>query len=240
MKELEKQKIPCLDREIVACCVCGAEPPDVPEFVIQTFPIVRCPRCGVRRVSPRLTPGALRQYYDAGYWKSPDSVMRGYFDYAGDEANIRLTFKRRLQRIQRHTKSAGRWLDVGCAYGFLLLEAQNAGWEVGGVEWSEHAATHAPEAVRARIKVGSLLQADWPENHWDVVSLWDYLEHSQNPKADLEKAAKLLKPGGWLSVIIPDPGSWLARWMGARWEEYKKPQEHLYFWRFRNSCGMIV
>jgi SAM-dependent methyltransferase len=217
------------EQEDAPCCVCGTPAPTQAAFVVQSQRVVRCPRCGLLRVSPRPTQADLRQYYGAEYWQSPDSVLRGYADYPGDEANIRRTFRRRLQRVERFNGGPGRWLDVGCAYGFLLLEAKLAGWDAQGLEWSVHAASRAPEEIRGRIRVGSFQAADFPENSWDVVSCWDYLEHSPDPKADLAKAHRLLKPGGWLSVIIPDAGSWLARWMGPRWEEFKKPQEHLYF-----------
>lgn len=218
--------------ESVACSLCGSPTPARPEFVIRDFPVVRCPVCGVRRVSPRLTREALRTYYDANYWKSVDSVARGYDNYAGDEANIRRTFRRRLGLLAQwsvRTSSPRSLLDVGCAYGFLLQEALDAGWDAYGLEWSEFAAGNAAPAVRNRIRMASLMESPWPEASMDAVTFWDYLEHSPDPKADLAAAARMLKPGGLLSIIIPDAGSMLARIMGSKWEEYKKPEEHLYF-----------
>ncbi|NTV52028.1 MAG: class I SAM-dependent methyltransferase [Candidatus Firestonebacteria bacterium] len=227
------------EAEDVPCCVCGAPPPGKAEFVVQTQRVVRCPICGLQRVSPRPAPAVLRQVYGADYWKSPDSVLAGYTDYPGDEANIRRTFRRRIKRVAPG-HGGGLWLDVGCAYGFLLLEAEQAGYEVQGLEWSEAAAAAAPEAIRGRIRVGSFQQADFPENAWDVISFWDYLEHSPDPKADLLKAYRLLKPGGRLSIVIPDAGSRLARWMGPRWEEFKKPQEHLYFFTGKQLASLCA
>jgi SAM-dependent methyltransferase len=219
-------------REAVVCSLCGAPPPAAPEFMVQGFTFVRCPVCGVRRVSPRMMLPALNRYYDQGYWASADSVTRGYFDYPGDRENIRRTFRRRLRLLERWTRP-GRLLDVGCAFGFLLQEALARGWEAWGVEWSAHAAGHAEAGVRDRIRLGSLQQADFSAASLDAITFWDYLEHSTDPGKDLDSAARLLKPGGWFSVIIPDAGSWLARLMGPRWEEYKKPQEHLYFFTGR-------
>jgi SAM-dependent methyltransferase len=228
------------EQEDVRCCVCGAPAPEAAAFVVQGQRVVRCPGCGLLRVSPRPAPAALRQVYGADYWKSPDSVLRGYEDYPGDEANIRRTFRRRLKRVQALNGAPGRWLDVGCAFGFLLQEAQLAGWEVQGLEWSAPAASQAPLEVRDHIQVGSFQEAEFVENTWDVISFWDYLEHSPNPKADLQKAQRLLKPGGWLSIVIPDAGSWLARWMGPRWEEFKKPQEHLYFFTGKQLAALCA
>lgn len=215
-------------REAVPCSVCGEQPPARPAFESVGFTIVRCPRCKVLRVSPRLTTSGLKAYYGPDYWQSGDSVERGYFDYRGDEANIRRTFQRRWQWLARDLPSAGRLLDLGCACGFLLDTARSAGWDVSGVEWSEHIRIHAPAAVRSCI-AANLADLRLADASLDCVTAWDYLEHSQDPRQELEAWARLLKPGGWMSLIVPDAGSWLARLLGSRWEEFKKPREHLYF-----------
>jgi SAM-dependent methyltransferase len=225
--------------EAVSCDVCGEQPPARPTFESRGFRIVRCPRCGVLRVSPRLTADALKAYYGPAYWKSGDSVARGYFDYLGDEANIRRTFQRRWRWLAKSLPAAGHLLDLGCASGFLLDEARAAGWEVAGVEWSEHARAAAPDAVRSKI-AADLADLCLADASVDCVTAWDYLEHAPAPRAELETWARLLKPGGWLSVIIPDAGSWLARLLGPRWEEFKKPQEHLYFFTARQLQRLLA
>ncbi len=227
-------------REPADCSVCGAAPPPHVVFWSQDFPVVRCPGCGVLRVSPRLTPEALRAYYGPAYWASQDSVVRGYFDYAGDAENIRRTFKRRWQRIIRGVSQPGKMLDVGCASGFLLGVAQAGGWNVTGLEWSEHAKAQAPALIGKRIRLGTLPDAGLQPASLDVITFWDFLEHSGDPRKDLEQAARLLKPGGRLSVIIPDAGSLLARFMGPRWEEFKKPQEHLYFFTGAQLQRLVI
>jgi SAM-dependent methyltransferase len=224
----------------VACSVCGEAAPAKPWAVIRGFNLVRCPRCGVKRVSPRLDADALAAYYDAEYWRSRDSVTRGYFDYAGDEVNIRRTFRRRLAWLARHgVRPSGKSLDVGCAYGFLVAEAGQAGWDAYGLEWSEHAVAGARPEVRGRIEQGVLTGTRRPGGAYALITLWDYLEHSADPRADLETAARLLAPGGWLSLIVPDAGSWLARLMGPGWEEYQKPEEHLYFFTARQLLALL-
>lgn len=217
------------DLEDAACDLCAAPTPAVVAFKVRGFSVVRCPGCKVLRVSPRLTAKALQAYYAAPYWASQDSVTRGYFNYPGDEVNIRRTFRRRLRTLARIKPAPGRLLDVGCAFGFLVEEALAAGWDAYGIEWSAHAAAKTKGSIRTRIEQGGLTQTPQAQASFDVITMWDYLEHSPHPRQDMKKACQMLKPGGLLSVIIPDAGSWLARWLGPRWEEYKKPQEHLYF-----------
>ncbi|MEW6516667.1 MAG: class I SAM-dependent methyltransferase [candidate division FCPU426 bacterium] len=226
--------------EAAACGACGSAEPGEPAFTTEGFAIVRCPACRVLRVSPRLTVGALQAYYGPAYWKSADSVQRGYFDYAGDEANIRRTFRRRWRWLGRVLPAKGNLLDMGCASGFLLDTARTAGWkDVWGVEWSEHARQSAPPEVRGRI-AARLEDLRLPPGSLDCVTAWDYLEHSLNPRAELEQWARLLNPGGWLSLIIPDAGSWLARFLGPAWEEFKKPREHLHYFTGRQLRRLLA
>jgi SAM-dependent methyltransferase len=220
-------------KEVVACSICGALPPERAEFQVRGFRLVRCPQCKVLRVCPRLTAAALKRYYNKDYWISTDSISKGYFNYFADEANIKRTFRRRLTRIMRLLPQAGRMLDVGCANGFLLEEAGTLGWDALGVEWSQPAVMRARSKTRPRIIIGSLSAVELEPDSLDLITFWDYLEHSPAPKQDCQKAAALLRPGGILSVIIPDAGSLLARLRGRRWEEYQKPEEHLYFFTGR-------
>ncbi|MCD4813259.1 class I SAM-dependent methyltransferase [bacterium] len=229
----------------VICNVCQDATAGTPVFSIAGFTLVHCPVCGVLRVNPRLEDAALKEYYDETYWASRDSVVRGYSDYTSDAANIRRTFRRRMQGLLREKADANRWLDVGCAAGFLVQEAGEAGWDAFGVEWSGYIIRQAGDEVKTRITAGSLLEAAWPQG-FDVITLWDYLEHSPHPREDLEKAVSLLNPEGRISIIIPDAGSCLAKMMGVRWEEFKKPQEHLYFFtrsqlvRLCQSLGLQI
>ena len=49
-----------------------------------------------------------------------------------------------------------------------------------------------------------------------MVTLWDVIEHTPDPKAVLERCATLLKPGGVLVVNYPDTAAGLpARSAGA-------------------------
>jgi hypothetical protein len=52
---------------------------------------------------------------------------------------------------------------------------------------------------------------------FDVVSLWDVLEHTPAPKAEVLETHRLLKENGLLVVNYPDIGSWIARMMGRSW-----------------------
>ena len=56
--------------------------------------------------------------------------------------------------------------------------------------------------------------------HFDAVVLADVLEHLDDPVDAIDRCAELLKPGGVLCIVTPDPSSVTARLAGARWWGY--------------------
>jgi SAM-dependent methyltransferase len=131
--------------EEVPCARCGGSERRA-RFFINGWRIVDCRRCGLRFVSPRMPPSAYATFYDPAYYKSSDSLRRGYEDYAAEHGSIVRTFERRWRRLARHATrplAGGRYLDVGCAYGYALEVAQAAGMEAFGVDVSAHAVREA-------------------------------------------------------------------------------------------------
>jgi SAM-dependent methyltransferase len=118
-------------------------------------------------------------------------------------------------------------LDVGCAAGYFLRVMREQGWDVRGVEPS------APMRQRAQHELGSaLLHASLDDpglapDSFDLVTLWDVLEHVPDPLATLRRARELLRPGGRLVLETQNVASPAARLLGRRWQHYKHA-EHLY------------
>jgi SAM-dependent methyltransferase len=128
------------------------------------------------------------------------------------------TAARHLKIVQRYTIGS-RLLDVGCASGSFLCCAADAGWSVLGLEPAEVLCNKARQRLGNRGKVHrvSLQQADLPPASFDVVTLWDVLEHVPDPITFLERCAALLKPGGFLFANVPDLDSLPARLLRERW-----------------------
>jgi 2-polyprenyl-3-methyl-5-hydroxy-6-metoxy-1,4-benzoquinol methylase len=159
-------------------------------------------------------------------------MLHGYGDYLSDEKNIIKTFNKRFQWMERHIPPGQRrkLLDVGCATGFAVEHASQRGWDAYGLETSRYAVEVARKRLGERIKAGTLDDRLWPASSFQMVLLWDVIEHLPHPQKALEEIYALLEPGGWLSIITPDCGSPLAQMMGRFWMEYAKPTEHIYFY----------
>jgi SAM-dependent methyltransferase len=147
-------------------------------------------------------------------------LYRGVDDeaYLAEEVGRRATAAHVLDLVCEHV-DRGRLLDVGCGHGLLLDEARRRGFEVVGLELSRAAARHARESLGLDV-LEMPLESFADLEGFDVVVLADVLEHLDDPVAAVERCAGLLRPGGALCVVTPDPSSLTARIAGRRWWGY--------------------
>jgi SAM-dependent methyltransferase len=226
------------------CPVCGGERFKT-AFEQAPYRVLRCLDCGTGVVSPRAAD--LKAIYAAGsYWRSESPKTLGYGDYrAAEELYVR-TFLRRLSFALRAGPKSGRALDVGCAAGFCMQALRELGFDVHGVEVSETIARHAIERLGFdTVHIGTLEQAPFDERTFDLITMWDVIEHVADPRALLERAGELLKPDGLLVLETQNIDSPFARALGPRWHHYKHA-EHIYHFtpaslrRLLGSAGFAV
>jgi SAM-dependent methyltransferase len=110
-----------------------------------------------------------------------------------------------------------RILDVGCAGGAFLVAARDLGFDALGVEPSRWMADFGRRTYGVDIRDGLLLPGMFPEQSFDIITLWDVIEHIPQPNEILDLIRSLLRPSGLLLVNYPDIGSVAARGLGARW-----------------------
>jgi 2-polyprenyl-3-methyl-5-hydroxy-6-metoxy-1,4-benzoquinol methylase len=215
--------------EIRACPLCGSAELR-PAFTEPPYTVLRCGRCGLGFVSPRLDDAGLRAIYaDDSYWRSDSPKTRGYHDYRADEPLYRRTFDKRLAYALRDGPGSGRALDVGCAAGFCMAALRERGFETYGVEVSEAIGSHARDhfGFGDAVHLGTLESSPHPDAFFDLITMWDVVEHVSDPRALLAKARALLKPSGRLVLETQDIDSHFARLLGPRWHHYKHA-EHIY------------
>lgn len=205
------------------CSLC-AEGEDRPLFAVDGAPIVRCGGCGLVRQQTR--PVATASVYGSAYYAT-DDPKGGYANYFLDAGVNRQTFGRRIRSIEQRYGRKGRLLDVGCALGDFVLEAKAAGWDAEGAEISQYAAARARERG-AVVHAGVLEELRLPEASYDVITLYDTIEHFADPLSTLREVQRLLVPGGLVHLVTPNVGGLQSRVLGRRWYHYK-PGEHLFY-----------
>lgn len=209
--------------ESVTCNLCGGSHFER-LYVVRSFNVVRCSACGLVFVNPRLVASELRRIYNA-----PDYYDRGYPDYKTKKMFIRWEAYPLLRNIRQFLgKPGGRILDVGCSFGFFMDVARQTGYEVQGIEVSEQASAFARDELGLDVRTWNLAEAQFDAGAFDVITMWDVLEHLTDPHASLDKMHHWLKPGGILALATPNIASPLARWTRGGWEQIK-PEYHLYY-----------
>ncbi len=187
------------------------------------FHLVRCNRCGLMYLNPRLNWEELQQYYE----RYPSHIFADFSSLSWIE---RYGIIRRCNLVYQYQRY-GRLLDVGCATGTFLQAMDRFGeWELYGVEPMTNVASRITRNT-PHIKVfqGTLLESGLPENFFNVVTWWDVLEHTPNPTACLRETFRVLQPGGWVFIQTPDPNSWEVRLFDSFWIGYDAPRHlHLF------------
>lgn len=170
--------------------------------------IVQCQQCGYVYANPRWSGEDILEAYTA----VTDET------YVQERAGRELTFQKHLRAMEKRVGAAnGRsLLDVGAYIGVFVETAVQAGWQACGVEPSEWASSVAQRQGLTIIH-GTQDAPELAGKQFDVVTMWDVIEHVADPSGEIGKAYNLLKPGGWLVVHTMDIDSLMARLMKTRW-----------------------
>lgn len=236
--------------ERVNCNLCGS---DETELLLERvdrlhkssgpFHYVRCLRCRLIYLNPRPTLDEIHTYYTEEYeaFKEREESFPFWFG----QHFLTLTEKRCKAVENMCSTRRGRLLDVGCARGDFLLGMKERDWEVWGVELSAQAAQEARDRIGASILHGQLEEAGFPNAYFDVITLWDVLEHLFDPKASLKEVNRILDEDGLLVLGVPNLSSFDARIFGEAWIGWDAPR-HLYAFpaevmaRLLTEAGFII
>lgn len=215
--------------------------------------MVSCANCGSLYLDPRpdaeSLPRAYQDYYthQAEHEDVPGSgaggvlwsLIHGYLNWrfgmrrAPSNALGALVFlvieplRLKLDYYGRHLTrkrfpEPERLLDVGCGNGAFLTRAREMGWQVTGCE-PDAKAVAVCQAQGLDVLQGDIFNAALDNRMFDVVTISHVLEHVTNPKALLERAYTLLRPGGTIWVAVPNPGSVGLRIYGSAWRGLHVP-----------------
>jgi 2-polyprenyl-3-methyl-5-hydroxy-6-metoxy-1,4-benzoquinol methylase len=231
--------------ETVPCDLCGSTESsplyalrDTLHQVPGEFVMRRCLRCGLMYLSPRPTLETIAAYYPAEYssYRLPIEDER--------LALMRWMRRRKLAKrrhlIERYSgQNRGHLLDVGCATGLFLHEMAQSGWQVAGIEPIASAAEYARRRFGLSVFQGALSEAPYEPQSFDVVTFWDVLEHTFSPVEELAHAAHLLRPGGLLTLSVPNWDSFGRRLFGRHWQGLDPPR-HLYVFTRKTLTALLV
>lgn len=187
------------------------------------FLVVRCRDCGLCFTSPRPTASHIGRFYPSDY--QPHQKTHG-----------RLSLWRRcLDRCTGNYRKVlplhgkGRLLDFGCGGGSYLHRMKQQGWQVTGIDASEDAVARIRAELELPAFVGTLPHPDLEPESFDVITMWQALEHVHWPLEVLTAARDLLAPEGKLIVAVPNIDSLPFRWFGRAWHGLELPRHLTHF-----------
>lgn len=181
--------------------------------------IVECPGCGLVFYEGG---ASAKDLYGQRYFAGGE-----YLDYRADKSVIQRNFRRHIPLLARLAPK-GRLLELGCAYGFFL-ELAGRRWQARGIDVSAEAVRHAREVLGVDALHADFLALPDEPDRYDVVCLWDTIEHLERPIETIQKAARWLRPGGVLILTTGDVESRLARLQGESWRQLHPPTHLFYF-----------
>lgn len=166
----------------------------VSPFNRRVYRLYRCPECRLEFWSP---PELIREFYEAEFMPEYSRIHQDQTELG---ENVKLFF-------QLAPGCKGDLLDVGCGNGSFLKEAEKIGFRVAGVDFD----THCVETARKKgldVYCGTVAEAVESRPDWraafDAVTFFEVLEHQEDPAGFVQSVKKLLRPGGYIALSVPN------------------------------------
>jgi len=158
--------------------------------------------------------------YTSGEGSVPE--LKSYFalTYEDHPANpLVQLYEHWLDRLETH-HPPGRLLDIGCGTGLFLAVARRRGWTPTGVDDCVQATEHAREHFGLDVNTGNFEElAAESAARFDVISMWDVIEHARDPIELLAAVRRCLAPGGVVALSTPNQRNILDLLGGALYRQ---------------------
>lgn len=235
----------------LVCPFCRTKNPRV-RYQYDNCAIVKCQKCGLMWLHPRPEQNQIYEIYnDMTYYSNEEffsddrSKIYGYVDYLAERLNKQYWYKRIIEKTKKKLQKSKdmdglnpSWLDVGCGLGFLMDMAFDLGFRVSGVEFSQSAIRYINSKYTFPVYYGMLSEIEFTEKY-DVISMFDVIEHLLDPISDLKKMRTMITDDGFLLIQTMDSESLVSRLLGKKLEDFRRIREHLYFFS-RDSLKSIL
>jgi len=211
------------EKEFICCPACASsESVDAGSSGTEDYRLCKCGDCHLLYSDPMVAADST--WYSSSWLYG---LRESHKEVAGGEYEVPWYFAQALSELR--TARRGELLDVGCAEGYFLYLAQKAGYQVTGLDFNPVSL----EIARKLLEVSTVYQYSveelgdrFPGRQFDVVTVFEVLEHLADPSQTVRSIHKLLKPGGKLFLSVPGN----RRWPAFFHPEVDAPPHHLTLW----------
>jgi 2-polyprenyl-3-methyl-5-hydroxy-6-metoxy-1,4-benzoquinol methylase len=198
-------------------------------------------------IDPFPSETQLHSIYNESYYKnskltsSDENHIYGYFDYISERINKQKGYAKVCRRIRKYQATDiqnASLLDYGCGLGHFLDSAYEYDFKVAGVEFNPFAV----EYIQKRYRYPILSDGEYERSgeRYDVITVFDVIEHVRNPFTLLKDISGRLHDNGLVVVSTTDAGSLTSRMLGRRLEDFRRIREHLFFFNRRNLSEILI
>lgn len=187
--------------------------------------VVKCKSCGFCYLNPKPDQHYLDSIYrKKSYFKNKQSNI-GYSDYFQYQQENKF-WQLMKNKILKYSKlKISKCLDIGCASGEFLQLMTKDGVLGYGVELSSHA---AKLAKKKNLTIYNKKFEDVSfKDCFELITLFDVLEHVESPIQFMKKVNSLLIPKGLIVITTPNLKKFYLN--GKQWVGFTSSHEHLYF-----------
>ncbi len=222
--EIENTKLAAIGKgsgwkDVESCPLCGSGERET-EFRKHDVELVGCLDCRLR-YGARI-PSNLDDVY-----KSPE-----YVSFSKEDSDEHYSYRRDRfgrERVAILEKYCGdltdlKILDIGCGNGYFLSAAMERCKHCFGTESSGRLRKFATQKTGLSV-FGEDLE-NLPERDFDIITLFDVIEHVPAPARFMETVIELLKAGGHILMFTPNFDSFSIRVMEAH-SSIVDPTEHV-------------
>ncbi len=171
----------------------------------------RCENCGTLNSIAGLSADLMRvrddesDFYSKEYWLSHQTQDYGFPDiYLRSRADLPERDLYWLRTLMTYRLPPGKVLELGCAHGGSVALMNWAGFDATGLELSPWVVDFAKKTFEIPMVLGPLEDVRLPPATFDVIVLYDVLEHLADPLATMRVAASLLTEDGIFIVQTPN------------------------------------
>ena len=217
-----------LQWEMIACPVCDGNAFDK-LFEKNNEHFVKCHECSLVLINPRPQFSRVLETYDDNYSQI----------YANKASKKLKRIKRWVTRVVKIKGNSGKWLDIGCSVGFVVKTANDLGFDTFGIDVQGWAVEYGKKHLGLQnLACGQLKDQKYRNNFFDVISIYDVIEHIPDLDKFMTEIKRILAKDGIIDIITPDIGHWRTPKKLSEWNEIK-PSEHLYYFN-KNTLSLLL
>ena len=190
----------------------------------ETFTLVNCIQCGFKFTNPRPSAKEIDKYYDSEDYISHSNTAKGIINKIYHLVKTR-AIKKKIHLIEDLNPSSKDILDIGCGAGSFLKGINDTGWTTTGIEPSKKTRNYCTDILNLNVLDEPFLKST--NNKYSIITMWHVLEHVHELNARIEEIYRLLNPGGYAIIAVPNYLSKDAVKYEEYWAAYDVPR-HLY------------